>query len=156
MNIETLAQARKLYPDAEQFVATPVASIPTPQDLRRIVSPSYCIMYCEIHKDNIRVICSQQAKKDSYPDYTCQTKDVYMGKKYHGRIGLAGMCVQVTVDFNLHKMHRFTKAVEMAFQENLVRISFFDEVNMGCFFFQNMSLNDVLIKIENCADAIDR
>ena len=156
MSVETLAEARKLYPDAEQYVATPVAAVPTPKDLRRIVSPAYCIMYCEIHKDNIRIICSEEARKDSYPDFTQQVQNVYLGKKYHGKIGIADMCVQVTVDFNLHKMYRFTKAVEMAFQEKLVRISFFDEVNMGCFFFKNMPLDEVLVRFENCADAIDR
>lgn len=153
MELKNIEQARKLFPDAVKLQLRINKEMST-KDVRNLLSNSVVLLSCKLSKNYANVIYSEGAAKSLFPDITMiQTQvdlngnkqaNVYCDRK-HGR-------VKLLVNFLPQADKMFVERIQQAFGLNLVRISNYPEVDMGCFFFDKIHPEDLIRVLTLCKE----
>ena len=153
MELKNIAQAQKLFPDAVKLQLRINGNM-TVDQVRRLLPSSVVLLSCKLSKNYANVIYSEGAAKRLFPDITTIRKEIELGggKKAYVYGTLNHTDFKLLVNFLPTSEKLFIGRLEMAFGKKLVQVSNYPEVNMGCFFFEETHLEDLVGVLTLCIE----
>lgn len=143
MELKNINQAQKLFPDAVKLQLRVKENI-TVEQVRRLLPSSVVLLSCKISKNYANVIYSEGAAKRLFPDITMTRKTIHLGDGHEAHIYDEKKNLKLLVNFLPSSKKKFIDQLEMAFGMNLIQISNYPEVNMGCLFFERVNIEDLV------------
>lgn len=151
MELKNIEQAQKLFPDAVKLQLRVKESM-TVDQVRRLLPSSVVLLSCKISKNYANVIYSEGAARRMFPDITMIREKVNLGTDREAHIYSDNKSLKVLVNFLPSHNLQFVNQLEMAFGKNMIQLSNYPEVNMGCLFFENVHLEDLIKVLTLCED----
>lgn len=155
MELKNIEQAQSLFPDAVKLQLRVNKTI-TEKEVRRLLPNSVVLLSCKISKNYANVIYSEGAAKRLFPDVTTIREKIELGNGQEANIYVGGTkaAVKVLVNFLPNSNKTFISRLEQAFGVNLIQISSYPEVNMGCLFFHNVRIEDLVGVLTICKEDV--
>lgn len=151
MELRNIEQAQKLFPDAVKLQLR-INKEMSAKEVRNLLPNSVVLLSCKITKNYANVIYSEGAAKRLFPDITMHQQRVLIGNGQEANVyDCKKGGVKVLVNFLPTSNPIFLDRLEQAFGKNLVSLTSYGDANMGCLFFQNVQLNDVVGVIALCS-----
>ena len=143
MELKNLKQVQKLFPDAIKLQLRINKSM-TKRDIRGLLPNSVVVLSCGISKNYANIIYSEGAAKRLFPDATMICKQFDFGNGLEANLYdcKKGSMLKLLINFIPNSKKTLIDCLQQAFGDNLIRISSYEEVNMGCIFLSNVSVED--------------
>ena len=153
MELKNIEMAQKLFPDAVKLQLRVNKGI-TDKEVRRLLPNSVVLLSCKISKNYASVIYSEGAAKRLFPDVTMIRKQVDLGNGLEANIYDDGKNkgYKVLLNFIPTSNKMLLDRIEQAFGDNLVQVSAYKDVDMGCLFFRNILLDDLIGVLTLCKE----
>lgn len=153
MELKNIEQAQSLFPDAVKLQLRVNKSV-TEKEVRRLLPNSVVLLSCKISKNYANVIYSEGAAKRLFPDVTTIREKIELGNGQEANIydDRKNAGVKLLVNFLPHSNKMFVERLEQAFGANLFQITSYPEVNMGCLFFHNVNIENLMRVLIICRD----
>lgn len=145
MELNNIEKAKAIFPDAVKLQLR-IDKPSTVADIRCLLPNSVVLLSCKISKNYAKVIYSEGAAHRLFPDISKFVNQVKLGDGHIVYIyqDEKKKGAKLLTDFHPISDKKLMTQLEFAFGERMYQTTNYPECSMGCIFFKNTSVEDIV------------
>ena len=145
MELNNIEKAKMLFPDAVKLQIR-INQPATIAEVRKLLPSCVVLLSCKISKNYASIIYSEGAGQRMFPDVANLIQNIELGNGQNVKVysDEKNKGVKLLLDFLPNSNKELMQLIGLAFGEKMYQVSDFDECSMGCIFFANTNIEDVI------------